>query len=646
MNPHLISPPGFVERMEQHWTGPLGNVSSGPLRAAWLQMATAFGRHILAHGDPDRGTEWTILQASTGAGKSQGAAVYCAMLARYETPAEHPGVLIVTRRIEDANEMAANINALAGRQRPYAKAYHSEAAGVGVLESLADFPVLVITHRAYELALDRLGSEGSIRQTWPYFHSWGGFYTRRLVIIDEALDIVEESQGELAGLRMTLAAIPDPIRSEHRGAVDAVKAVVSLLEQMVERSTGPDVRLAETILLHKAIDQGTVPDLTGLRAALRSVRFDRQLHKSDPELNRSQWKIHDDRLRQLDTIFRSWVYYSKLPRVGHTLNTARLLVPDEVKGAVVLDATATANLIYELFEHAKVERAPSGVRSYKNVTLHVSRGHKVGKVAMRHAGQDGDQLLRAVFADLNARIPGRSAFVVSHQETEPRVMMQRADFTVFTGHWNAITGANRWRECDVAVVIGLPYRPDTWTANTFMALQGVQTTDWLRSDHRPFNDHKDIRAAIKRGQVVSDVTQAINRIRCRTVIDGEGNCPPADVFLLLPNGSEGDGILAGIVDLMEGIKVTDWHLSDAPVPKKRGRRAGAAGIDHQVAAAHAFLRARMPGKTSKSEIRGALRMSDKAWDALVASAPGLRLLGIDYRVEQAGKVRKAAFHKV
>ena len=37
------------------------------------------------------------------------------------------------------------------------------------------------------------------------------------------------------------------------------------------------------------------------------------------------------------------------------------------------------------------------------------------------------------------------------------------------------------------------FAADFWSANTFMALQGVQTTDWLRAEgNRPFKNLKDI----------------------------------------------------------------------------------------------------------------------------------------------------------
>jgi hypothetical protein len=648
MTTQLISPPAFVERMARHWTEALGNVASEPLRAAWLQMGNAFGRHIASHGDPKQGTEWTVLQPATGSGKSQGTAIYCAMLARYETTDEHPGVLIVTRLKADADEMADTINRWASR-RGYARAYHSDATGPGVLESLRSFPVLVITHRAYELALDALGHDGSIRRTWPFFHGWG-LGERRLVVIDEALDIVEESRGELEGLRLTLAAIPQKVRDQHATAVAAVQVAIDLLERMTARDVQPGERLAETILLREQVNRGTPPDITALRQALREVRFDWQLRKSDKELSRQQWVIHDDRLRALDMILRGWVYYAKVPTQGHTLNTARLLVPEEVKGAVVLDATATANVVYALFDKARVLKPPQGVRCYRNVTLHVSRGHKVGKVSMRN---DGDALVSAVFQDLNERIPGRSAFIVSHLETEPRVLTHEADFEVLTGHWGKVTGSNQWRGCDVAVVIGLPYRPDTWSANTFMALQGVQTTEWLRANERPFGSHKDVRSALKLGQVMTDVVQAVNRIRCRRVIDSEGNCPTADVFLLLPQGPQGDEVLAGVVNLMAGINLQPWNLAGAvPAANKRGRKAGGK-TSQMVHAAVAYLRQAMPGRFSKQELSKELGLTAKAWDSLVIAANDpttdaaatLAAHKVVYRVEGAGRGARSWFLK-
>jgi len=123
----------------------------------------------------------------------------------------HPGVLIVTRLKTDADQIAEKINELSGN-KDEAVAYHSDTKDKLKITDLKNYPVLVITHRAYELALDLLGQDGSIQQTWPFFYDWKNT-NRRLVVIDEALDIVEHSQAALEGLRLTEATLSQSIRT-------------------------------------------------------------------------------------------------------------------------------------------------------------------------------------------------------------------------------------------------------------------------------------------------------------------------------------------------------------------------------------------------------------------------------------------------
>ena len=131
------------------------------------------------------------MQPATGTGKTQGTVVYCALLSKLAPKGIHPGVLIVTRLKKDADLMAEQINDL-GREYGHlnvedvvALAHHSDSQTD--LADLKNYPVVVITHRAYEIALDYLGQDGTIQQTWPLFHEWNGS-TRKLVIVDECLD--------------------------------------------------------------------------------------------------------------------------------------------------------------------------------------------------------------------------------------------------------------------------------------------------------------------------------------------------------------------------------------------------------------------------------------------------------------------------
>jgi hypothetical protein len=115
-----VIPSIFVAAMSKHWTQKLNNVSSPALCATWDQLAHTFDRQIVAHGTPE-GQRWKVLQPATGTGKTQGLAVYCSLL----DAADHPGVLIVTRLKTQADGIAADINAMAGKPGT-ALAYHGD----------------------------------------------------------------------------------------------------------------------------------------------------------------------------------------------------------------------------------------------------------------------------------------------------------------------------------------------------------------------------------------------------------------------------------------------------------------------------------------------------------------------------------------
>jgi hypothetical protein len=97
---------------------------------------------------------------------------------------------------------------------------------------------------------------------------------------------------------------------------------------------------------------------------------------------------------------------------------------------------------------------------------------------------------------------------------------------------STLTGTHK--DFDTAVIFGLPYRDKAWSANTFMALRGLQNDSWLNADgDRPFGKYQDIRQALEIGRKVVEVVQAINRVRSRKVVDAAGNCSPVDAFMLL-----------------------------------------------------------------------------------------------------------------
>ena len=53
------------------------------------------------------------------------------------------------------------------------------------------------------------------------------------------------------------------------------------------------------------------------------------------------------------------------------------------------------------------------------------------------------------------------------------------------------------------------------------------------------NNPPAIIGAIEASQMAVDVVQAINRARCRRVVDDHGRCEPVDVYIRLPRDAKG-----------------------------------------------------------------------------------------------------------
>jgi hypothetical protein len=628
-----VAPSVFVSAMRGHWINTLGNVTSPDLEAVWHQIASTFNRQIAAFGTTDA-DRWRVLQPATGTGKSQGLAVYCSLLPTFD----HPGVLIVTRLKTQADEIAATINKLVGNT--VALAYHGDNRVPA--DTLPTFPVLVITHRAYEIGLDAINKGSATASSWDRYHEWNDG-KRKLTVIDEALDIIEEAQIDLERVRFVRCVIPFAVAEQYPAQMSAIAALEDLLIKIARTSTQRDTKEHERFLWRgaEAMAMPDTFDMTPLRRALQGVRLDfKLLRENDPKKNLRLIKQYDTILRDIQATLENWNWYAR-KLSEHTINTARLIVPEDISGAVVLDATASSNLIYRLFgEQADVVPVPSKARSYANVTLHVSTGHAVGKTSMlKNIKEEGPKLIANLKEQLGH---DRKVFVCCHKYVAPQLVSYDTGFAAFdVGHWGAIDGRNDWQTYDTAVIFGLPYRDRVWSANTFMALCGPQSTEWLNSDgDRPFQQYRDIRHSLEVGQLVVSVVQAMNRTRNRKVIDEQGNCLPTDIFLLLPGDKTGKEILAGITDEMPDIKVVEWSYGEAKTKPRRSNYEEAL-----VRYASVMIR----GRKAVSDVRSDLGISPTTWERLRVQAKDIgtshyqRLIaeGVRYEADGTGRGNRA-----
>jgi hypothetical protein len=602
----LVPSQTFVDRLTHEWTTAYHNVPSVPLRQLWTTMADTYRDAILdtaAGGAPP----WRILWPPTGSGKTLGAKVFAALQAEQIAAGgdlrKPVGILIVTRLIAQADETVNAINALAGRQVSVA----DHSAHRATREQLHESDVLVVTHQAYVNATQPNARNGK----WSLLTNWKGG-SRLLTIIDEALcNIIEESQVEADRLSQAIGFIPDELRMAYGREVEALEHLSVALAHHAGVSEG----FGGGACMAWYGDGSTTPtyltalaptNLTALRAEMLRLPYDQYIDKADDNDRKRIATQIDKTLAAAEVVLDQYAYFA-LKGTRATLNSSALSVPLDAPGPVVLDATARENFIYRLMEdRAVIIQTPHGVRDYSRVTLHVAWVRSgTGKSAMIEKAKTRFPRL---IEDLRRRLmPERSVFFCVHKDVEHE-LPEATDLPfakVAKAHWGAVDGSNEYADCDVAVIFGLPFRDAlTWPTNVFFALRGVHGDDWL--DYPTWNGQANLREQMVLRQLSASIIQAINRIRCRHVTDEHGGCPPADVFILLPSGEQGQDIVGAIRREMPGVEVVDWPFEpDGPKVSTRKQ-----GTPHERLLT--YMESRAPGRTSLKVVARELDLSPNA----------------------------------
>ena len=607
--PRPVSPVAFVSAMTERWSA-LGNTPSAPLKQLWGTMATTFGDAIKF---PDE--KWRVLQPPTGTGKTQGLCLYAALTITENLSSPAPlGILVVTRTIQQADEIVDTIRSqLSAPAADRVQAKHSEKKLPRATTDAVD--VLVITHSAFTRGLEEGHAERGGRR--DIYANWA-HGPRHLTIIDEALSgLVEENQVTAQDIGLVLTCMDGELRRQFPTEFRALKTLSDALHCLDMHAAGTQANNVVAIrpgVIWTAADDGCLPfpricPMDALREAMSPVHYDQIILRKNSFGDRDRMRLQvKETLGNCEALIRRWCYSHQKGRDA-TLNSSQLLVPSDLPGPVVLDATAAQNFLWTLLEsRALLVPIPKGARSYCNVSLHIARSSRgLGKGKMRDAGKGRiPRLLAEIERQLS---PDRKVLLCLHKDVEPIARAYRPNFAAYSvAHWGAIDGKNEWVDHDTAVILGLPYPGPVRLTNMFFALQGLQNDKWLGEPS--WGSYPDVRQEMQRGQLAASIIQAINRVHCRRAIDAEGNCPPTDIFLVLSAGEEGDVILDRILEEMPGVVVKQW-LFELDGAEEHIRR----GSSHE--ALLALMRSRLPGETPMSFIRKELSLTNSAYKDLL-----------------------------
>ncbi|WP_412032881.1 hypothetical protein ACLIR7_13095 [Nitratireductor aquimarinus] len=573
-NPSPISPVVFAQKMKEHWEK-MGNCSSEPLLQQWKNMGDALGRATLvgacAKSRKETSGQWQALKFPTGTGKTQGLCIYASLVAKQNVKLEairRTGILVVTPFIREADGIATKINHLAGRECAVARHRDNPVEE----QVLRKHDVVVITHQAYLNALeDEVLQRGMIRLS-QYLEWEHG--PRHLTVIDERLaELVRSYSITADDLRFIAAQIDGGLRQKFPAATEVILRDVSAVEKIEEvfQTSLSDIADATTPIWDKGSSEfswmAKRDEFHALRRAMLRKKHDNDILRYEDKLARSKLRERVDNVFLMLEAMRAGGGYRSRTKGKITIHSPQLLIPKELPGPVILDATASQDPLWELLgDRLSLVPEVEGVRSYKNVTLRVAWIENAGKHSLV---RQKEKNLTNLFDSISKDLAGKRVFVCLHKELEPLALQQEHSFAdCAIDHWGNTVGRNDWRDFEAAVLFGLPYLPDS---RIFDIVQAVRSFA-IETDAVPDWSDAELRKSLHNKHLASSIVQTMNRIRCRQVIDSEGNCPPADIFLTLPVGKRGENILERVKLEMPDIKVREWKLLPKVINNRKRRR--------------------------------------------------------------------------
>src|SRR5262249_16423127 len=161
-----------------------------------------------------------------------------------------------------------------------------------------------------------------------------------------------ENQIKADDIRRVLGYIDPALRLRFPTQVEALELVRMALDEIAainaRRMADDETTSIRARVVWRAVHDGRIkfpqPYALGpLREAMSPLRYDLMTLRKDSPCDRQRIAgIVDDTLRSCEAIMARWAYYYRKGKED-TFNSSQLLIPQDLPGPVVLDATASQN---------------------------------------------------------------------------------------------------------------------------------------------------------------------------------------------------------------------------------------------------------------------------------------------------------------
>jgi hypothetical protein len=507
-----------------------------------------------------------VTDSVCGTGKTL--AIQCAAATIAKT-SKTCGALIVVRFTDQADAIAAQINSLVGRD--VAVSFHSKPSGRRTSTEVVSSQVLVITHAAYIHSLKNGGDT----------HLYWLMGERKLRVIDEALDIISRYSISGKTTSFLLSALRgtghfNRLKQEFPMELDLLETMDRICEESrnskIEGYRGK--HFSDIAQEYEGTKLVTIyPELCRLNPSCWTLSRGMEV----PDLLQ---KIHE-RLHAIDTALLLEVWSTSSPE--HSWNAAELILPDTFPSIAITDATSNIDGIYRLFPEDKIFRysVPRIVRNFSNAKVFV-KPEKSG-LGKETSNKKAKTRLPKILDWCQQRFKqGDRVLFAAHKEMAEtlQLLLQQRElpFEADVIWWKNIDGRNDFSHYNKLVVLSILYPPTYFSPTAAMAFSRYELTQ-----------DQDFIKHLTNSSIAVQLVQLLCRINIRRVIDAQGNCPEAEIYLLLPGDTKGETIvgpnhldslltpqarslLHSITTSLSDINVTGWNSFSGFEEDPRGRK--------------------------------------------------------------------------
>ena len=557
-----------------NWTDKSGQASPKFMKA-WRSILACFEAQVSGEDGLH------VSSAPCGSAKTTAVEVACAQLAK-EQP--NIGALIIVRLIDQADEIASNINAIVGRD--VALAFHSKSFKTNDLNffekyknnDIREKQILVITHAQYLSTLASESKDSKAEEKKQRVSFWinktGEVCERKFRVCDESLNLIErptfnvEDVADVSSLTNYAKAVLFKDDTIFRQEKEFISSLFDFLVACSNPGKTKEEKMGEylTFFKEQAEKYGEFFNVSTLETFFR-VAEPKDFWGDKKFLNQQKIDSCADTLAEINVAIQQVVFMNNDGN-GARISTGTMVLPEKFQSLCILDATSNVDAVYDILEkQGTVHRydVDRDVRDFSNATLHIypektGLGKSLSKTEWRN------RLPKVLTYAKNNFDKDENILFCAHKE---QALLLKKEFKKLGyDNWDVIwygivDGRNCYRSNTKLVVLSLPYLPNYFNPSTAIATSMDKEDPTIASIN-----HKTM--SVK-------VIQLICRIIIRMVEDKHGNCPLGDIYLPLPAfndamseleagdfnrmtqlRSEGKSILTDIVESLHRIKVVNW----------------------------------------------------------------------------------------